>query len=328
MSKHPEILLAGYMMAPADAAGEEAFFDGLTSLDIAGLEYAMPVEGTRSLEPGWVERNVQPDWDLMVTLVPSMMVRLSTDPAYGLSSTDETSRAHALADIARARDLAVHLADTYGRRRVVAIELHSAPGPRGGSTDALARSIEEILSWDVAGAEILLEHCDAAVEGRAAAKGFWSLEDDMAAVRAVGLAPDVFGMSVNWGRSVIEGRSTATAVEHVQAVAEAGLLRALVFSGATGEETPWSPAWADTHIPPRGDDPALEISSASLLGFTEIADTLRAAGAVPRIGLKVAVRPDEADVATRLEVARASISLITAARESLAPVPAAPEPIA
>lgn len=328
MSKNPGILLAGYMMAPADAAGEEAFFAGLTSLDIAGLEYAMPIEGTRSLEPGWVERNVQPGWDLMVTLVPSMMVRLSTDPTYGLSSTNETSRAHALADIARARDLAVSLADAYGHRRVVAIELHSAPGPGGGSTDALARSIEEILSWDVAGAEILLEHCDAAVEGRTAAKGFWTLEDEMTAVRAVGLAPDIFGMSVNWGRSVIEGRSTTTAVEHVQAVAEAGLLRALVFSGATGEETAWSPAWADTHIPPRGDDPALEISSASLLGITEIAETLRVAGDVPRIGLKVAVRPDDADVAARLAVARASIELIAAARESITLIPAAGESIA
>lgn len=317
MSKNPGILLAGYMMAPADAAGEDAFFEGLTSLDIAGLEYAMPVEGTRSLEPGWVERNVQPGWDLMVTLVPSMMVRLSTDPAYGLSSTDETSRAHALADIARARDLAVRLADAHGHRRVVAIELHSAPGPRGGSADALARSIEQILRWDVAGAEILLEHCDAAVEGRTAAKGFWSLEDEIAAVRAVGLAPDVLGMSVNWGRSVIEGRSTATAVEHVQAVAEAGLLRALVFSGATGEESPWAPAWADTHIPARGDDPALAISAASLLGIDEIAETLRVAGNVPRIGLKVAVRPTDADVATRLAVAQASIALIDAARETI-----------
>lgn len=317
MSKNPGILLAGYMMAPADAAGEDAFFEGLTSLDIAGLEYAMPVEGTRSLEPGWVERHVQPAWDLMVTLVPSMMVRLSTDPAYGLSSTDESSRAHALADIARARDLAVRLADAHGHRRVVAIELHSAPGPRGGSADALARSIEQILRWDVAGAEILLEHCDAAVEGRTAAKGFWSLEDEIAAVRAVGLAPDVLGMSVNWGRSVIEGRSTTTAVEHVQAVAEAGLLRALVFSGATGEDSPWSPEWADTHIPPRGDDPALAVSSASLLGSAEIAETLRAAGDVPRVGLKVAVRPTDADVATRLAVARASIALIDAARETI-----------
>jgi len=314
MTTKPDILIAGYMMAPTDPTGEDAFFEALTSLDIAGLEYAMPVEGTRSLEPGWVERNVHPDWDLMVTLVPSMMVRLGTDPAYGLSSTDETSRAHALADIARARDLAVSLADTHGHRRVVAIEIHSAPGPRGGSADALARSVDEILGWDVAGAEILLEHCDAAVEGRPAAKGFWSLEDEIAAVRAVGLAPDRLGMSVNWGRSVIEGRSTTTAVEHVQAVAEAGLLRALVFSGATGEDSPWAPEWADTHIPPRGDDPALALSSTSLLGIDEITETLRAAGDVPRIGLKVAVRPTDADIPARIAVAQASINLVHAAR--------------
>ena len=234
-------MVAGYMLAPTDPAGEDALFAGLADLGVTGLEYALPLEGTRSLEPGWVERNVRPEWDLLVTLVPTMMPRLGTDPAYGLSSTDPDSRAHALADIARARDLAVSLAEGSGRRRVVGIELHSAPGPRAGSLDALARSLEEVLSWDVAGAEVILEHCDALVPGLTPAKGFWPLEDEIALVRGFGLPVERLGMGFNWGRSAIEGHGPALALEHVRTLATEGLLRSVVFSGATGEDSPWSP---------------------------------------------------------------------------------------
>ena len=310
----PGTLVAGYMLAPTDPAGEDALFAGLADLDLAGLEYALPPEGTRSLEPGWVERNVRPEWDLLVTLVPTMMPRLGTDPAYGLSSTDPGSRARALADLARARDLALSLAEGSGRRRVVGIELHSAPGPRAGSLDALARSLEEVLSWDLAGAGVVLEHCDALLPGATPAKGFWPLEEEIALVQGFGLPPERLGLGFNWGRSAIEGRGPALALEHVRTLAATGLLRSVVFSGATGEDSPWSPPWADTHIPPRGDDPALAVSAPSLLGVEEIAATLRAAGDVPHVGLKVAVRPEDADVATRLAVARASLALIEEAR--------------
>ncbi|GAB7193205.1 DUF4862 family protein [Kineococcus sp. NUM-3379] len=311
------LLVAGYMLAPEDPAGEEELFAGLAGLGIRGLEYALPVEGTRSLEPGWVERNVRPEWDLLVTLVPTMMPRLGTDPAYGLSSTDPDSRARALADVARARDLALSLAEGSGRRRVVGIELHSAPGPRAGSRDALARSLEEILSWDLAGAEVILEHCDALVPGRTPAKGFWGLEEEIALVQGFGLPADRLGTGFNWGRSAIEGHGPALALEHVRTLAAEGLLRSVVFSGATGEESPWSPPWADTHIPPRGDDPALALSAPSLLGPEEATETLRAAGDVPHVGLKVAVRPVDADVPTRLAVAQASLTLLEKARAAV-----------
>ena len=219
------LLLSGYIAAPEDPAEEDEFFAGLVGLGIGGLEHALPLEGTRSLEPAWV--GAEP-----AARVGRRRLAGADDdapprraPTYGLGSLDEDQRAHALADVARARDLAVTLAQADGRRRVSAIEVHSAPGPRGGSVEAFSRSLDEILGWDLAGAELLVEHCDAYVPGPTPAKGFWTLEDELAVVRSKGLPADVLGMCVNWGRSVIEGRSTATAVEHTQAVAEAGLLR-------------------------------------------------------------------------------------------------------
>lgn len=309
-----DLFVSAYITAPTEPAAEDAFFDAVAGLDLAGLEYALQPEGHRTLDPAWIDAHVPVDRELLVTLVPTMTVRRADRPAYGLASTDPELRAHALADVARARDLARTLADRHGRRRVGAIEVHTAPGPVDGSREAFERSLDEILGWDLAGAELLVEHCDALVPGQAPAKGFFGLDDEIATVQSFGLAPDVLGMVVNWGRSAIEGRDTATPVAHTRAVADAGLLRFLVLSGATDAETAWGAPWGDMHIPSRGDFPALAASSASLLGPAEIAATLAAAGDVPRIGLKWAARPHDADVATRLAVVEATIDQVAAAR--------------
>ncbi|MGW6132408.1 DUF4862 family protein [Cellulomonas sp. NPDC055163] len=317
MTTFENLFLSGYIAAPTDPVQEDAFFDSLADLGLGGLELAVAPEGTRTLDLTWIARHVQPTWDLVLSLVPTMMVRLGTEPAYGLASADETQRRRALADVARARDLATSLAQADGRRRVGAIEIHTAPGPVHGTREAFSRSLDEILTWDLAGAELLVEHCDAHVPGQRAAKGFFTLDDELATVQSYGLAPDVLGMAVNWGRSAIEGRDPALAVEHTQAVAEAGLLRVLALSGATDVESAWGVPWADTHIPSRGDAPALEASSVSLLGPDEIAATLKAAGDVPRVGLKAAVRPADADVATRVAVVAATLRQIAEARAAL-----------
>jgi len=313
MTTPAELLLGAYAMAPAGLKAEEAFYAGVADLGVGGLEFPLALEGAPSLEPSWLVRNVRPAWDLLVTCIPTVMGRLLREPAYGLASVDEAGRSLALVDVARARDLALGLADEHGRRRVVAIQVHSAPGPTGGSRDALSRSLAQILEWDLAGAVLLVEHCDAPVPGQLAAKGFWSIQDEIAAVRAVGVDADRLGLSINWGRSAIEGHSAGTAIEHVRAAVDAGVLRAVVLSGASDVPTPWGPAWSDAHIPPRGADPALAASAASLLGQEEITATLRAAGDVPRIAVKVSVRPKDADVPTRLAVARAALAQVTQA---------------
>ncbi len=316
MTTPTDLLLGAYAMAPADPAAEEAFYTGVAELGIGGLELPLPLPGARCLHLAWFTRNVRPEWDLLVTCIPTVMGRLASTPGYGLASSDEAGRALALADVGRARDLALLLADTHGRRRVVGIQVHTAPGPVGGSRDALARSLEQLLAWDLAGAELMIEHCDALVPCQVAAKGFLTLEDEIAAVHATGAGADRLGLSINWGRSAIEGRSARTAVGQVRAAAEAGLLRAVVLSGAAATSTPWGPAWGDAHIPPRGDDAALEASTESLLGADQIAETLLAAGDTPRRAVKVSVRPREADVPTRLALTRATLEAVCSAAPS------------
>ena len=310
------VLLGAYAMSPADTADEERFYAGVADLGVGGLELPLFPQGAPSLEPAWIARNVSPAWDLLITCIPTVMGRLSTAPGYGLASADEAGRRQALDDVARAQALALRLADQHGRRRVVAIQVHSAPGPAGGSGDALARSLAQILAWDLAGARVLVEHCDTVVPGQAAAKGFLSIHDEIAAIVAAGAGPGTStpGLSVNWGRSAIEGRSTQTPVGHVRAAVSAGVLGAVVFSGAADSPTSWGPPWSDAHIPPRGQAPGLDAASGSLLSGREITATLRAAGDLPLIAVKVSVRPDDADVPTRLAVARAALDLVNLSR--------------
>ena len=303
-------LLGAYAMAPADGAARAQFWAAVADLPIGGLELPLPAPGAPA-EPALLA--ARDDLDLLVTCIPTVMGRLADDPAYGLASGDEDGRRRALDDVRRAADLAGTQA-AAGGARVTAIQVHSAPGPRGGSRDALRRSLEEIVTWDLAGARLLVEHCDALVTGQVPAKGFLTLDEELAVLAdlagADGSGP---ALAVNWGRSAIEGRSLHTPLEHLRAARDAGLLGALVLSGATDATTAWGAPWADAHIPPRGDAPALAASADSLLGPDEIAAALALTTPGCLVAVKVAVRPADADVATRIEVARAALAQVTAA---------------
>lgn len=306
----PRPLLGAYAMAPKEPRDEAAFYAGVAELAVSGLELPLPPEGAPSLTTEWRRAHLHPEWDYLMTVIPTVVRRVKDDPHYGLASVDPDGRRAALADVGRARDVALAIADEQGRRAVVAVQVHSAPGPVGGSPEALALSLEEIASWELAGADVLVEHCDAAVPGRPAAKGYLTLADELAAVASVG--SEHAGVSINWGRSAIEGRSAATPLEHIRAAVDWGVLRAVVFSGATDQETAWGPAWGDAHIPPSSDaqGPPLGAFVASLLGPDEIAAALGSAGVQCHVAVKVAVRPTDADVATRLAVARAALALV------------------
>ena len=86
-----------------------------------------------------------------------------------------------------------------------------------------------------------------------------------------------------------------------------------VLSGASDRAELWGAPWTDAHIPPRGSAPALAPARDSLLGLDEAVRFLRAAGPVPLVGAKVAVRPAGMPTAALLEVAAAVVDLTRAA---------------
>lgn len=170
-------------------------------------------------------------WSVVVTCIPTVMDRLAVNLRYGLASIDDEGRAAAVADVRRALGVAVQSAQAGGRQRVTAIQVHSAPGGAVASAVALERSLVELLGTDAAGADLVIEHCDAARPGRVPEKGFLELADELAVLASLDHARA--GCTINWGRSAIEGRSAQTPLEHVEAAAGRGLLKGLMFSGAT-----------------------------------------------------------------------------------------------
>ena len=188
-----------------------------------------------------------------------------------------------MTDAASLRSAVASLNDALGRAAVSAIEVHSAPTPHDAASarSALARSLDTITGWDWDGAQILLEHVDAKVQGHAPSKGFLSLEDEIDVI-SEGSLP--VGVLINWGRSAIELRSAARVVDHVAMARESGVLRGLIFSGASAVATDYGEAWADQHLPPSSHE------RDSLLTAEMMDDALRVAGPLDYTGVKMSWR--------------------------------------
>jgi hypothetical protein len=300
-------IVGAYAASPANAAWneneEEVYYNGLKAIPgVRGLE----IPFTGALHPhdeAWLLRTVRKDWDFVVTCIPGTMQALASDRTFGLASDDAAGRKRAIDFAAKARDAVGRINAAVGRNAVIAVEVHSAPtqvGEGKGSACAFVESLAEIARWDWQGARIVVEHCDAYRAGHPPIKGFLTLEDELKAIAAANKsARKAIGVSINWGRSVLETRRIETAVQHIRQSRDAGVLCGLMFSGTSGAATPYG-AWVDSHMP---HAPAPGVSHAaedSLMTEAEIAASLAAAGKIEFVGAKIGIRPPEATVATRL----------------------------
>lgn len=231
------------------------------------------------------------DWRYVVTLIPQTMARMASDADFGLASPDREGR---LAAVRLVR--ALHREVTAGGR-VLAVELHSAP-TRTATADALFESLSEIVRWDWDGTQVVIEHCDAWTDAHPVEKGFLPFTQELDVARSVGV-----GLSVNWARSVIESRDPGTALAHIAAAAGQGLLRGVVFSSVSDQDTSLGRAWADLHLLPADSTSS---PAGSLLTSSDLARCVAAADDA-WIGFKVnmdAGTPVETRCAGLLEVAR------------------------
>lgn len=249
--------------------------------------------------------------DVVVTCIPTVMGRISQDPTYGLASTDQAGRSAAIADVCQALEIAERTAQSSGRPRIFAIQIHSAPRPDFHSPDAFAQSLDQLLQEADDSVLLTLEHSDATRPNQHVAKGFLELSQEIEAIQK--FDADRLGITINWGRSMIEGHNVQYVNDHISQVREAGLLKGLMFSGATHRSGPWGPAWQDGHMAPRGEHPLLVFSHMSLLGEEEIESALVAAGpASERVytGVKITVQEGQDEVDRRFHVAQASWDMV------------------
>lgn len=293
------LIVGAYPAQPAER--QEQFHHGLAGIpSIRGLELPYgPYGGT-----GW-PAGAADGWSAMVTAIPGTMQRLDTNGTFGLASTDPQGRREALEFVAGVRAYAHQLRDEG--HEVEAVELHSAPT---GSASAhwFQESLKEVLEWDWGTARILIEHCDAPRPGSTPEKGFLAFAEEVdTAVALRGQGWEQVGVSVNWGRSVIESGNPDTAVQHLALGREAGVLAGLMFSGCSPEETGFGYPWIDAHLP------AVEVDGAppsSLLNGREIECCLEAAGPVPILGFKVGLGPQEITPAERVDRFRQMSTLL------------------
>lgn len=295
---------------------ETEYFNQLKAMpNVKGLEHPF-VGKLHGQDDEWFLQNIDPNWEFVFTCVPGTMAAIGKNPKFGIASDDEAGRAEALAFMEKAREAIAKLNAHAGKPVVKAIEVQTAPnrGVAGSSMESLKASLTTMQSWDWGGARILVEHCDTYLTGQEPAKGFLTLREELAVLTELNqeLKADM-GVVINWGRSVIETRSTRGALDHIEQARTAGLLAGLMFSGVSDQDTEYG-AWKDTHMPAAKAKDGTIGAEGSLMTEGEMKKCMLAAGAsqLPVVGIKLGIRPKDASLEDRVEFNRAALAIMDA----------------
>ncbi|MFC5369366.1 DUF4862 family protein [Arcanobacterium bovis] len=237
-------IIGAYAAKPQERSAQEEFYQLLNKAPwVNGLEIPFTATGLQD-DPQWFAEQLGSTFTTNVlTPIPGTMSFVG-DSSWGISSTDDDGRAAALSFLKGATETMKDLNDRLGRQFFTHLALHTAPRG-GGDVHSLIRSLEELLEWEIDGAKLTIEHCDSFSTERVISKGFLELCDEIAAAREF---DGRVGVSINWGRSAIEGQGAELPLEHVDMAGRAGILEGLIFSGAHNSENAWGPAWEDAHV--------------------------------------------------------------------------------
>jgi hypothetical protein len=294
---------------------ETEYYQALKTIDnIAGLEH--PFTGQlHSYDDDWFLDNIDEDWQFVFTSIPGVMGNLAKNPHFGIASTNEEGRQAALAFYQKAQLAILKLNSHLDRQAVSFIKIHTAPkitGQTQSSIQALQASLETMQSWDWYGAKLVIEHCDAYIAGQDSEKGFMLLEDEITAIQAVNKKFNAdIGISINWGRSAIETRSSTGPLLHIKQAYRSGLLKGIIFSGASDTDGPYG-QWKDTHMPPAQAFNIPSYAEGSCLTIEQIENSLQRCHyeQLDFIGGKISISPNKANVGKRVSYIKSLITLL------------------
>jgi len=91
------------------------------------------------------------------------------------------------------------------------------------------------------------------------------------------------GVTINWGRSVLEGKGPEQALKHVKEAVGYGALAGVMFSGIGPTASEGGGPWADVHLAMSEDEPV------SLMTAAAVAECARAARDASYLGAKMHV---------------------------------------
>jgi len=269
---------------------------------IDGLEVPYWGEGFCRYDESIVLNQIPSEWNNVVTVIPGIMGRVLENPTFGLASKSEHGRSLAIELMEKVRRKIKAVVNAYPNFRCNVVSFCSAPITDSDSEVRFKRSLQEIVRWDWGEIQLVVEHCDEYRQDGSHQKGSMSLEDELMVLKDIQDQKDVdtrLGITINWGRSAIEGRDVKTPVEHIRVAKKSGLLRGLMFSGVS-KAGPYG-VWSDTHAPPREvilDD---TYNDGLLLDHRRIASCLNEIGDDPigYIGIKIGAQPDNISIAER-----------------------------
>lgn len=309
MKNNTGYIIGAYPCAPSfhqkSEDEEKAFWRQLADTpDIRGLEQPC-LEHLHPLGDEWLLRHTPADWQIVVTAIMETMRRRGGNDGFGLASSDEEQRK---ACVAYYRHLyqKINTINAANAGKIVALELHAAPCASNPNvtqaTDAFARSLKEVASWDWS-CDLVLEHCDA-MTGPAPRKGFLPLDNVLET-----LAGYEISVGINWARSAIEGQDTTLPLAHTRQASQAGKLGALMFSGTTqhGEYGEWQ----DLHAP------FSPFCAESLMTHAHVRELLACTDSKPLqfLGIKLLEINPDADVNHRIAILRDGITALNKAQQ-------------
>lgn len=311
-------IIGAYAIAPSSVAWdkeqETKFYQQLKALtNIQGLEHPF-VGQLHTHDDNWFLENIDPNWQFVFTSIPGVMGNLSKNPRFGIASTDDKGRSAAINFYQQALQAITKLNKHLNKQAVSHIKIHTAPtitADSQSSVEALKSSLAILQSWDWQGTKLIIEHCDAYIKGKTPQKGFMLLADEIKAIKEVnGEHGCDIGLSINWGRSAIETCSTEGPLQHTKQAYLSGLLKGVIFSGASDLESPYG-QWKDSHMP---HEQALNVPSyakGSLLTANEMKRTLEQCSVkqLDFIGGKIAIRPNDVDLDERISYITSLITL-------------------
>jgi len=321
MGTNMKYIIGAYVTSPClfewNESDKKKYFDGIKSIqNIRGLEH--PFWGAlHPFDDEWFLNNIDPSWDFVFTCIPGTMKELLKNPDFGLASKSPAGRNAALGYAEKARQAVIKINKHINRKSVIAVQLHSAPkcsvAYERSSVSSFVQSLGEITSWDWQDARIVIEHCDAPVSGHIPEKGFLSIDDEIKAILEINEQNprNKLGITINWGRSAIEGRNPDTAIEHIRKAKRAGLLRGVIFSGCSDRQTPYG-IWKDTHMPPPREYDSRFFAGKSLMTAKHMQKALEAADFrnLDYFGIKIMALPENAEIKRRIGLNSDTVNIL------------------
>lgn len=290
-----KFVVGAYASLPKSREEQKQYYDLLGTQNwAAGTEIPYPGDLADPQNRAWLANAIPSSWHKnTITAIPGTMrhINFDPDPEFGLASPDEEGRLRAISFFKDIRQAIADFANLRNSCDISHIEIHTAP-TRIAHADAMKKSLDELAQLDWLGAKLVIEHCDRYIEGQNPEKGFLPLENEIQIAKDTGI-----GVTINWGRSVVEERNAQAAIAHVREARKAGVLQGVMFSGAGPDATQYGYEWIDGHLPMSPDEPT------SLMTSKEIQETTREAlkddYAIDYLGAKVCV-PQDASVSERL----------------------------